>query len=626
MIMKKILCLCLLSLALISLSGCSLSSAAPKPPKAPIAQPSTQNTVQEPLQLPSRRPNAANGAVTYAAKCVQCHGLQGRGDGPQAAEVKAQTGTAPAEIIGDPIARAQSPQQWFDTITNGRIEKLMPPFGPKMAVDDRWDVIAYIWTLATSPADIERGKAIYFQQCVQCHGEQGKGDGPQAKGTLPNFTQFATFASRAIGQLDQALTASHVPSFAGQLNTSEQRFVNDYIRSLSVDQAAAAPTVSATLGATSTGALTSTPIISGPAPAAATVIEGYIINGTAGQAIPPNSSVNLYVLHSDNSIVSQPLQANAQGRFVADKLPATHGDTIYGEVPYKNLNFFNGPVGYGLEPTATLPITIYEATQDMAAVKIDALHIVALPNATGLQVSEIYVLSNLGDRYVAGFGQPIMHLSLPVGATAIAADPNMTPDVLIPAGDGVDYYDAIPVGSKVTQIVFEYQLTGSSFTLDRPVLQNVDAVNVLLEGDVDQLRVSTTQFANQGAQPIQGQVYQQYSAQNLKPGDNLSLKVDLASGAAAVGGAGALNWPMVLGIGLVVLGLLGIVVWQVRQRKAVIAQPERASAKAEVDTDVLIDQIAALDDLHDAGQIDDASYTTKRTQLKKKLMKVMSDE
>lgn len=623
MIMKKLLTLCLLSFALISLSGCSLATNAPPPPKMPIVQPSAQNNTPQLLQLPSRRPNVASGAAIYAAKCVQCHGLLGRGDGAQAAEVKAQTGTPPADITGDPIARAQSPQQWFDTITNGRIEKLMPPFGPKMPVDDRWDVIAYIWTLAASPANIDRGQAIYFQQCVQCHGELGKGDGPQAKGALPDFTQFAVFASRAIGQLDQMLTASHAPSFAGQLSTSEQRFVNDYIRSLSVDQAAAASIASATPSATAASPLTSTPAISGLI--SATVVQGQIINGTAGQAVPANSVVNIYILHSDNSIVSQTLQADAQGRFVADTLPAAHGDTLYGEVPYKDLSFFNGPAAYGLDPVVTLPITIYESTLDTSNVKIDALHLVALPNETGLQVSEIYVLSNLGDRYVAGFGQPIMHLSLPAGATAIAADPNMPPDVVIPAGDGIDYYDAIPIGSKVTQIVFEYQLSGSSFTLDRPVFQPVSSVNFLLQSDVTQLRVSTTQFTDQGAEPIQGQVYQQFSTQNLKPGDKLSIKIDSA--------VSPTNWPIVLGVGLVMLGLLGIIVWQVRQRKGQVetsergtVKPQRATVKVEDGSDALIDQIAALDDLHDAGQIDDASYTTKRASLKKKLMKLMSEE
>ncbi|HET7376952.1 MAG TPA: hypothetical protein VFK30_09605, partial [Anaerolineae bacterium] len=339
---------------------------------------------------------------------------------------------------------------------------------------------------------------------------------------------------------------------------------------------------------------TTTPIAK---PAAATIIEGYIINGTAGQPALANVPVNIYVLHADNSVVSQTIQSDAQGKFVADVISATHGDTIYGEVVYKNLNFFNGPVAYGLDLTATLPITVFESTQDTTKVNIDALHIVAVPDTTGLQVSEIYVLSNSGDRYVAGFGQPILHLSLPNGATSISPDPNMPADTLISNGDGVDYYDAIPVGSKSTQIVFQYHLTGSSFVLDRPVLQNVGVVNLLLQSDVAQLRGVSDQFNSQGAQPIQGQTYQQFSAQNLKPGDKLSFRIETA--------VGPVNWPVILGVGLIGLGLIGLIIWQVQQRRGLKSAPKQQVAEAtQADQDALIDQIAALDDLHAAGKVD----------------------
>ena len=615
--MKRLFSSLLLLLTVVILGACSLATGAPAEPlTGPAAQSPAQPVKTEPLQLPTRRPDAVSGAAIYASKCIACHGAQGRGDGPQAAQIQSQTGTPPADLTSDPIARAQAPQQWYNQITDGQLDKLMPPFADSLTPDQRWDVIAYIWTLAAPTSEIAQGQSVYTSQCVQCHGDKGKGDGPQATGTLPDFTQFATYAALPIGQWDQALTSSHVPSFAGQLNTNEQRAVDDYVRSLAFDQSTA-PAVSATPVAPATSGVTSTTPISKPA--AATVIEGYIINGTADQPALANVPVNIYVLHADNSVVSQTIQSDAQGKFVADVISATHGDTIYGEVVYKNLNFFNGPVAYGLDLTATLPITVFESTQDTSKVTINALHIVAVPDATGLQVSEIYVLSNSGDRYVAGFGQPILHLSVPNGATSISADPNMPADTLVPNGDGVDYYDAIPVGSKATQIVFQYHLTGSSFVLDRPMLQNVGVVNLLLQSDVAQLRGVGDQFSSQGAQPIQGQTYQQFSAQNLKPGDKLSFRIETA--------VGPVNWPVVLGGGLIVLGLIGIIVWQVQQRRGLKSAPKQQLAEAaQADQDALIDQIAALDDLHAAGKVDDDVYTARRAQLKKKLMELMRDE
>ncbi len=615
--MKRFFSITLLLLAVVVLAGCSLAAPAPTAPlTGPIAQSPTLSANIEPVQLPTRRPNANAGAAIYVDKCMACHGEQGRGDGSRAAQVQSQTGTPPADLTSDPIARAQSPEQWYNQITNGQLDKLMPPFAQSLSPDQRWDVIAYLWTLATSPSEIAQGQSIYTSQCGQCHGATGRGDGPQATGTLSDFTNFSIFTSIAIGQWDQALTTAHVPSFAGQLNTIEQRAVDDYIRSLAFDNAAN-PIVSATPNAPSTGALTSTTALSGLVQSS--IIQGYLVNGTAGQPAPTNVPITMFIVHADNSVVSQTLTSDAQGKFVITDLNATHGDSIIAAAVYKDLRFFSEPLAYGLDLTVTLPITVYEATEDTSHVSIDTLHIVAIPNATGLQVSEIYVLSNSGDRFVAGFGQPIMHLSLPNGAASFSPDPNMPSDVLQLNGDGVDYNDAVPVGTGTAQIIFQYQLAGASFVLDRPVFQNVGSINLLVEGDANQLQVTGSQFVNEGAQPIQGKTYQQFLAQNLKPGDKISVAI------AAPGAS--IDWRVLLGGVLIAVGIIGLIAWRVQQRRNANPAAKRPMAvKVEDDQDSLLDQIAALDDLHDAGQIDDASYNTKRAQLKKKLLNLLSNE
>jgi len=51
-----------------------------------------------------------------------------------------------------------------------------------------------------------------------------------------------------------------------------------------------------------------------------------------------------------------------------------------------------------------------------------------------------------------------------------------------------------------------------------------------------------------------------------------------------------------------------------------------APRRAEIQREVLIDQIAALDDEFAAGQLDEINYKARRVKLKEKLMKLMEEE
>ena len=172
---------------------------------------------------------------------------------------------------------------------------------------------------------------------------------------------------------------------------------------------------------------------------------------------------------------------------------AAPGDLVAATTEYKQLNFFSSLTNYA--PQVTVPITIYESTADASNVSIATLHIVATPGATGgLDVSEIYVLSNTGDQIVAGFGQPVMQLGLPAGVTNVKPDSNMPADVLVQHDNVLDYYDAIPVGANGGQIIFQYNIPNGPFKLDRPLFRKVDSVNLLVEGDPTQLSVNGAAF------------------------------------------------------------------------------------------------------------------------------------
>lgn len=86
----------------------------------------------------------AAGAQIFAARCATCHGPQGRGDGEMVSS--GQIDTIPD--LTDPARRAdKTVEDYYEVITNGRIENLMPPWRDALSEDERRAVAQYAYSL-----------------------------------------------------------------------------------------------------------------------------------------------------------------------------------------------------------------------------------------------------------------------------------------------------------------------------------------------------------------------------------------------------------------------------------------------------------------------------------------------
>lgn len=90
---------------------------------------------------PARAADAEGGKAIYAAKCLACHGEQGKGDGPAAA------------ALPKPVPDLTKPEFWKDmtddrlksSISNGKPNGVMRPFPMKPEQMD--NLVAYLRTL-----------------------------------------------------------------------------------------------------------------------------------------------------------------------------------------------------------------------------------------------------------------------------------------------------------------------------------------------------------------------------------------------------------------------------------------------------------------------------------------------
>jgi high-affinity iron transporter len=105
-----------------------------------------------PRQVPSLAPAAAD----FATHCAVCHGATGRGDGPAARGLT----PPPADLTDATRMGERSLFGLYNTITLGIKGTAMTGFAP-LGEAKRWGLAFYVSTLATPPAERERGRRLW---------------------------------------------------------------------------------------------------------------------------------------------------------------------------------------------------------------------------------------------------------------------------------------------------------------------------------------------------------------------------------------------------------------------------------------------------------------------------------
>jgi mono/diheme cytochrome c family protein len=104
----------------------------------------------EQIPVPVTEQLLRRGRERYDIYCSPCHGLAGQGDGMVAKRADAlQEGTwTPPASFHTELVRGRPVGHLFNSITNGI--RNMPGYGPQIAVEDRWAIVAYLRALQRS--------------------------------------------------------------------------------------------------------------------------------------------------------------------------------------------------------------------------------------------------------------------------------------------------------------------------------------------------------------------------------------------------------------------------------------------------------------------------------------------
>ena len=574
-------------------------------------------------------PSPADGELIYADKCSPCHGVSGQGDGPQAAQLP-----NPVSAVGSAdLARQATPADWYTQVTKGNLDRFMPPFG-SLSDSQRWDVVAYAFSLSMPAEAVAQGEQLYQANCASCHGEEGEGDGDDAAGlSMPDLTSQAFMAERSTADFFQAISAGvegGMPAYGDQLSEEERWAISSFLRQLTFaapDQAVADQVTPVPTGeASAQPAETSQPET--PAAEASQVlgrITGEVVNASGG-GVPEDLVLTLHGFDNMQMAITQTTTVNSDGSFAFEDVEMPVGRAFIIVTDYANTSYTSdiGRVEAGIS-TLNLPVQIYDTTSDASILKADRLHLFFdFLDPKTLRVVQLYVISNPTDKTLvpAGEGEPTARFVLPEGATNLEFQDGALGERYIQTADGFGDSVAIPPGAGSYEVLYAYNMPyNRKLELVQPVTLPVDAVVVLVPEDG--IKIKGGGLQDGGTRDVQGAQYRVYNGESLANGDTLQMTISGRPSSGQPTLSSSSNTNLLIGLGVFGVALVLTGVWLYSRRRATGAEEESDEEPAfvgEVDSaESLMDAIIALDDLYQAGQLPEEAYLQRRAELKARL-------
>ncbi len=562
------------------------------------------------IGFPIAPPDLQVGAAVFAERCTACHGVTGAGDGPLIGPAEGQIPQGPRSFRDAATTADQTPFAWYLTITNGRIEKMMPPWRDALTEAERWSVAFYTYTLHSSVESVEQGKSLLESAGIVAD------DVPLSESVNLTNSELLT---RALGG---AVT---------RLQLGEQGDVQAYLRSRELlNYGAQAPTEPST---TPEALLqpAATAEAEQPPETVQGVVTGTVSNGTAGGSVPTDLIVTLNILDAEFRNETRQINLSTDGRFVFDDVPLQTDQSYIITVDYQGRTF--GSDLLAGDPTAgslELPVTIYELTNDSTIIDIIGLVWQVSVFEDTIQVAQVASFRNSSDRafssdeLLPGGRYASVRLDVPVGAEVMSG----VDQRYARTADGTAVIDTAPVlpGSEhLMQVVYRVPYV-ENFAISA-------VVDYAVSGPVRLLLAPATLYADSGQlrdigqETLRGVTYRAYgTSAPLSAGSTIAFTLGAPEIAVTSDNVpiSTVVSVMLLLVGAAVFGSAIYSYWR-RKRAGEDGDPDDATLP-DADQplmDGLIREIAELDVAFSAGELDEDTYQQRRNKLKARLAEIM---
>jgi hypothetical protein len=348
-----------------------------------------------------------------------------------------------------------------------------------------------------------------------------------------------------------------------------------------------------------------------------------IVDQTGGVLLEEGLEVRLEGYEQFELIYQSQETARDSNQILFNEVPLEPGLIYFASIDYGGAIYRSELVEINEETSSlSLFIQVFDTTTDRSALIIDRVHVLLeVLQPDFINVVEIYIISNLGDRTVVADapGEPSVTFPLPEGAGTVEFDDGVIGGRYLLTPDGFGDTVSVPPGSGVYQVLVYYTLPyqGNRIDFKQEMAFPVGAVVVMIpDGN---LKIKNTSLTDMGVQDIPGGAVQVYSGSTIDEGQSLEFRI---SGKPAGSNEGLLpdgngNQTLIIGLGVsgVLLLLIGVIIFFNKRQQLDEEIPE----DDDQDQGLILDSIIALDDLYKAGEISKEVYQTKRQELKDQL-------
>lgn len=350
-------------------------------------------------------------------------------------------------------------------------------------------------------------------------------------------------------------------------------------------------------------------------------VVGEVTNGTPEGGVPADLTVALHVFSGIEERSTFTTTLEPDGSFQFRDVEHEGGETLVARVVYDGVTYVSGFVTpESSERTVSLPIVIYETTEDPREIAVGQLHVFIDKVGERIQLGQYCVISNNGVHTYVGLprttsGERVTWaVRLPDEAEDLGVDGGRLGERFIAIEGGFADTRAIPPGDMSLETSFSYELRyREGLVVEQAFEVPVNSAVLVVPGENLHLEGAALSF--EGRLDTQMGPAAAYTAGALGAGEPLSFAVVLRE-------AGALRTLTADPKGDLVVGLMAVAAGAVTAY-GLLRSGSPGPVPAKVRTEVAA--VAALDRDFENGSMSEAVYRERREALKQRVRESLLD-